>query len=141
MCSHQETKRCSTTPTLEKAKQLMEEHVRHVEEVSRVTVHSQYPERMVCFSGFATAILADLQAAQDDLLLAQLVTPVFPQVERSLAVGLQEILTLCQSRLGRCSQLVTALTRLSQQEAASAGQQQTVASQCQCAAMKGKSLG
>lgn len=120
-----ETKCCSTTPTLEKAKQLMEEHVRHVEEVSRVTVHSQYPERMESFSGYATVLLADLQAVQDDLLLAQLVAPASPQVEPLLGDGLQEMLTLCRSRLGKCSQLVMALALRSQREAALAGQQQT----------------
>lgn len=136
-----ETKCCSGIATLQTEKQSTENSAPLVEVESVETDRSLLATEMARFSGFATAILANLQEAQDDLLLAQLVAPVFPQVERSLAVGLQEILTLCLSRLGRCSQLVTALTLLSQQKAASAGQQQTVTSQCQCAAMKGKSLG
>lgn len=82
MCSHQETKCCLITPTCKMEKQSTENSAPLVEVESVETGRSLLATETARFSGFATAILADLQAAQDDLLLAQLVTPVFPQVER-----------------------------------------------------------
>lgn len=104
------------------------------------TNHSPCLEGTGHFYGYATELRANLQAVMDDTLLVQLALPSQPR-EQWLVEPLHETLTGSLLLLQKCLRDVTKLVQLYQQEEASAGQRQTAASQCQCARMKGKSLG
>lgn len=138
MCSHQETGCCSTMDTLEKAKQLMEEHVRHVEEVSRVTAHSLLAEEMDRCYGYAIALRVisgeGSRSAQEKLDL------LFLQSELSRDVGLRAMLKLFQEMFQNVLSIGTTLEQTLRRLEILVGQQQTADLQCQCAAMKAKSL-
>lgn len=136
MCSHQETGCCSTMDTLEKAKQLMEEHVRYAEEVSRMIALSPLADEMDRCSGFVTALRVisgeGNRAAQEELDL------LFLQREQSQDAGLRERLKLFQAMFLKCFSISIALEQSLRRVEALAGHKRTADLRCQCTTMKEK---
>ena len=138
--SHQGSKCCSTTPCLPTEKQLTEKSARLAEAELAETDHSQLANTMARCYGYATELLVTLEAVlsleeaikQDQ----QLCKAGLCSVE-SLAGKLRDYL----KARNRIYQIAMESHQLLWQGAGLAGQKQSNVSQCQCARMKGKSLG
>lgn len=138
--SHQESKCCSTSPSLEKEKQLTEKRVLLVEEERPMTSHCPSVKGMGYYSGFATGIRAGSKDDQKVEVAAE-PTPKSQTPEVQSEGGL-----LGRLRRYLKSKPLTYIPGMQsphrlQQEQDSAGTQRRIGSQCQCEMYKGRSLG
>lgn len=141
MCSHQETKCCSTSCTCPKEKPPTETCAPSAGEESTGTNPSRLAELTELYSGYATELRAHLQAVLEDLLRLQKLDSQSRQQGLFKDDGSAEILNLCLKKLLNASASATASGVAAQLLVDLAGRQKTSDSSCQCARMKGKSLG